>query len=90
VFFTRFIIVIRTFGNLFAGMSEFPTHRFLVVTAAGAAAWGAAYAALGTFFTESWRLIEDWLGTTGLIVLGGLALVGFLHVLWRRRKKRPS
>jgi membrane protein DedA with SNARE-associated domain len=90
VFFMRFIIIIRTFGSVFAGMSEFPMRRFLIVSASGAVAWGVFYAALGTIFTESWHLIEGWFGVTGLIVLGGLALLGILHVLWRRRKKSPS
>ena len=87
VFFMRFIIVVRTFGNLFAGMSGLATRRFLAVTAAGAVAWGVTYAVVGTLFRESWRLIEDWLGETGLIVLAGLAVVGLVHVWVRRRKK---
>jgi len=87
VFFTRFIIVVRTFGNLFAGMSGLATKRFLVVTAAGAVAWGVAYALVGTLFRESWRLIEDTLGETGLIVLGAIAVIGLVHVWVRRRKK---
>ncbi len=90
IFLARFVIVIRTFGHVFAGMSAFPTRRFLLVTAAGAAAWAGVYATLGTVFRESWHLVEDLVGTTGLIVLGALALAGFAHVLWRRRKKRPS
>lgn len=90
VFFTRFVIVIRTFGSLFAGMSGFPTGRFLVVTAAGAVVWGVAYAALGTLFRETWTLVDDWLGTTGLVVLGVLALAGVLHIVWRRRRKRSA
>jgi membrane protein DedA with SNARE-associated domain len=87
VFFSRFIIVVRTFGNLFAGMSGLPTKRFLVVTAAGAAAWGVAYALVGTLFRESWTVIEDTLGETGLIVLGAVAVIGLAYVWVRRRKK---
>ncbi len=88
VFFARFIIVIRTFGSLFAGVSEFRTRRFLVVTAAGAIAWGAIYAAVGTIFKESWHLVEDWLGTAGLVGLGVAAAAGVAHVIWRRRRRR--
>src|SRR5262245_26198384 len=33
IFFTRFVIIIRTFGHVLAGASNFPTRRFLVVTA---------------------------------------------------------
>jgi membrane protein DedA with SNARE-associated domain len=87
VFFMRFIIVVRTFGNLFAGMSGLGTRRFLVVTAAGAVAWGVTYAVVGTLFRESWRLIEDWLGEIGLIVLALLAVAGLVHVWVRRRRK---
>jgi membrane protein DedA with SNARE-associated domain len=90
IFFTRFVIVIRTFGSVFAGMSRFPTRRFLVVTAAGAVAWGAVYAAVGTVFRQTWNLVEDWLGATGLIGLGALALAGIAHIIWRRRRKRTA
>ena len=87
VFFSRFIIVVRTFGNLFAGMSGLPVRRFLAVTAAGAAAWGVTYAVVGTLFRESWTLIEDTLGETGLIALGAVAVIGLAYVWVRRRKK---
>jgi membrane protein DedA with SNARE-associated domain len=90
VFFTRFVIVIRTFGNIFAGMSRFPTGRFLAVTAAGAVVWGVVYAAVGTMFRETWDLVEDWLGETGLIALGVVALAGIAHFVWRRRRKRTA
>jgi membrane protein DedA with SNARE-associated domain len=88
IFFTRFIIVIRTFGSIFAGMSEFPTRRFLVVTVAGALAWAAIYAAVGTVFKESWNVVEDTLGAAGLIGLGFLAAAGVAHILLRRRRRR--
>lgn len=68
-------------------MSGLATKRFLAVTAAGAVAWGVTYAVVGTLFRESWRLIEDTLGETGLIVLGALAVIGLVHVWVRRRRK---
>jgi membrane protein DedA with SNARE-associated domain len=88
VFFSRFVIMLRTFGNVFAGLNEVPTHKFLVVNAAGALAWGAVYATVLTLFGESWHLVDDWLGVIGLVGLGLLALVGLGHIVWLRRRKR--
>jgi len=88
VFFLRFFVVLRTFGSIFAGVSGFPVRRYLAVSLASAATWGAVYAAVGHFFRESWPLIEERQAEVGVAILALLALIGLGHVIWRRRRRR--
>jgi membrane protein DedA with SNARE-associated domain len=90
VFLTRFVIVIRTFGSVFAGVGEVPTHRFLLSTLAGALAWAGVYVGVAIVFQDGWRVLEDRLGLAGLAALAILALIGLGHVWWLHRKCRRA
>lgn len=88
VFLTRFFVIIRTFGAIFAGVSRVPTRRFLLVSAAGAVAWAGLVGSAGYVFGERWHVVEDYLGIGGLVLLGLLVVAGLAHVLWTRRRRR--
>src|SRR5262249_10522792 len=45
VFLTRFVVVIRTFGALFAGVSRVPLRTYSMVNVASALVWVGAYGA---------------------------------------------
>ena len=90
IFFMRFVVVVRTFGSVVAGMNEVPTPRFLIYSAAGSVAWAAVYAVAAAFFRESWHAIEDWLGVAGIVGLCLLAAAGLAHVVWRWRRRRRN
>jgi membrane protein DedA with SNARE-associated domain len=90
IFLTRFFVVIRTFGAVFAGVSRVPAPRFALVTSAGAVVWAAAFGAAGYVFGDQWHIVEDWLVRGGLIGFGVVALLAVGHVLWRRRKNRQK
>lgn len=83
VFLTRFFVIIRTFGHIFAGVNGVPAARFLLITAAGAAAWAVIFGLAGYLLGERFHIIEDYFGTAGLVVLGLLAIAGVIHVLRR-------
>ena len=83
VLFARFVTGLRVFAALFAGVSRLPWRRFLLYNAAGAVGWATAVGLAGFFFGESWRLLERWVGRTGLFAVGLAAAVG-LVVLARR------
>jgi membrane protein DedA with SNARE-associated domain len=86
----RFVIVLREFGSVFAGMNGMAPRRFLAASAAGAVVWALVYAVAGTLFGAAWTAVEDRLGVAGLVGLGVLALVGLGHVVWLRRRRARS
>jgi membrane protein DedA with SNARE-associated domain len=90
VLFMRFVIVLREFGSLFAGMNGMAQGRFLIASAAGAVAWGVVFAVAGTLYGAAWTAVEDRLGLAGLLGLAALALVGLGHVVWLRRRRARS
>jgi membrane protein DedA with SNARE-associated domain len=84
IFFARFITGLRVVGALAAGTAGMPWPRFLLANSCGAVAWAVTMSLLGYFFGQSLPLLHEWLGRTGLILLG--VVVGFclLVVFWRR------
>jgi membrane protein DedA with SNARE-associated domain len=89
VLLTRFFVVIRTFGALFAGVSQVPPRRFLLVTTAGAVAWAGVFGTAGFIFGDQWHVVEAWLGRAGLVFLGlGLA-AAVARMGWTRCRRTP-
>jgi membrane protein DedA with SNARE-associated domain/membrane-associated phospholipid phosphatase len=85
IFFARFISGIRVFAALFAGISRVEWRTFVLYNAAGAVVWSTTMGILGYVFGQSWRLLERWIGRSGLVFI---ALVGFVllfALLWRYR-----
>jgi membrane-associated protein len=85
----RFITGLRVFAALFAGISHMRWPVFLLYNAAGAVLWSVAVSLLGYLFGASLPILQQWIGRTGLIILG-LIVVGILVSLWLRRRVRPS
>jgi membrane protein DedA with SNARE-associated domain len=87
---TRFFVVIRTFGALFAGVNQVPWRRFLLATAAGAVAWGLIFGAAGYVFGERWHLFEDWLGRLGIVGICITILLATVITIVKRRRGSSS
>jgi membrane protein DedA with SNARE-associated domain len=89
VFFGRFIGFARALVPFVAGASRMPYHRFVLYNALGAALWTVAFVLLGYGLGASWRVAEQWMGRTSMLVAGAAAIAGL--VLWlRRRRTRAS
>jgi membrane protein DedA with SNARE-associated domain len=84
---TRFFVIIRTFGAVFAGVNQVPERRFFVATAAGALAWGVIFGAAGYVFGDQWHVFEDWFGRIGVAGFLLVALGATITVLWKRRRR---
>lgn len=84
----RFLVGLRTWFSVLAGMSHMPFWRFQLASAIGAILWAAGVSAVGYFLGRNWSLVDrlvSWLGIGGLAVVV-LAALGVLY--WRRRGAR--
>ena len=84
----RFVVGLRTWFSVLAGMSHMPFWRFQLASAIGGILWATAVSAAGYFLGRNWFLVErlvSWLGIGGLalVVLAAAALL-----YWRRLAAR--
>lgn len=81
----RFVIGLRTWFSVLAGMSHMPFWRFQLASAVGGVLWAVAISAAGYFLGTNWGLVErlvSWLGIGGL----ALAVLAVLAAVWWRRR----
>jgi membrane protein DedA with SNARE-associated domain len=86
VFVARFITGLRVLGALLAGASRLSWSRFLVFNALGAVVWATVFGVLGYALGYSWHTLEQWIGRSGMILLGLAGVVvtlAILRVRWR-------
>jgi membrane protein DedA with SNARE-associated domain len=81
----RFVLGMRTWGSMLAGMSRMPFWRFQVLSAIGSLAWAIVIGVAGYLVGSNLALLEAivrGIGFGGLIVLGmiGVILVVAQHV----------
>jgi membrane protein DedA with SNARE-associated domain len=85
----RFVLGLRTWGSMLAGMARMPFWRFQLFSALGGLAWATIIGVAGYLLGSNLPLLE---GIIRAIGLGGLALVVLLAVvliLAARRVERP-
>lgn len=68
----RFVLGLRTWASVLAGMAHMPFWRFQLFSAIGAAAWATLMGSIGYFLGRNWSLVLSLVRDLGL---GGLALV---------------
>lgn len=85
VFFGRFIGFARALVPFIAGASGMPYRKFVLYDGLGAILWTVGFVILGYVLGASWRVAEQWISRTGLL-LGALLLIALL-VLWVRRTR---
>ncbi len=77
----RFVLGLRTWGSMLAGMAHMPFWRFQLFSALGGLAWalvvGVAGYLLGSNLTLITTVIKD-IGISGLVILGALAVIAVL------------
>ncbi len=85
----RFVLGLRTWGSMLAGMARMPFWRFQLFSALGGLAWATVIGLAGYLLGSNLPLLEAIIRGIGL---GGLALVVLLAVvliLAARRVERP-
>ena len=86
---SRFVVGLRTWGSMLAGMAHMPFWRFQVFSAIGGLAWAILIGAAGYLLGSNLDLIETVIRGIGI---GGLAIVVIIiviAVLAQRRASRP-
>jgi membrane protein DedA with SNARE-associated domain len=89
VFFGRFVGFARALVPFVAGASGMPWRKFVVYDALGAVLWTIGFVSLGYAFGASWRIAEQWIGRSGLILAVIVALV-ILGIWFHRRRKQQA
>ena len=85
----RFIVGLRTWASVFAGVAHMPFWRFQLYSVLGAVPWAILWGIVGYVLGNNWPLLTTVLKTVGY---GGLAvalLVGITLLFLRRRASRP-
>jgi membrane protein DedA with SNARE-associated domain len=83
----RFVLGLRTWGSMLAGMSHMPFWRFQLFSAIGGLAWSAVIGGAGYFLGSNLALIEAIIRALGI---GGLAIVLVLIVIAVVARRRAS
>jgi membrane protein DedA with SNARE-associated domain len=89
VLLARFILGLRTWGSMLAGMSHMPFWRFQIFSALGGLAWATLVGVAGYLLGSNLGLLEAIirdLGIGGLVVVAAIAII--LVVAQRRAVRR--
>jgi membrane protein DedA with SNARE-associated domain len=85
VLFARFVIGLRTWASVMAGMSHMPFWTFQLFSTLGGVAWAILIGAVGYTLGSNWNLVQrliSYLGIGGLVVVA--ALIAAVLLLRRR------
>ena len=88
VFFGRFVGFARALVPFLAGASRMRYRQFIVYNAIGAVLWTLACVLLGYFLGASWRVAEQWISRTGLVI--GVLLAAAAVGMWIRGRRTRS
>jgi len=85
ILFARFVLGLRTWASVMAGMSRMPFWTFQVFSAIGGVAWAVVIGAIGFTLGSNWGLVERlirYLGIGGLVIVVAV-IVGVLLLRMR-------
>ncbi len=85
----RFVIGLRTWGSMLAGMAHMPFWRFQLFSALGGLVWSAIIGGAGYFLGSNLGLIETIVRAIGLGGLAIIVVVAIIAVVAQRRASRP-
>jgi len=85
----RFVLGLRTWGSMLAGMARMPFWRFQFFSALGALGWAVAIGAAGYLLGNNLPLIAAILRAIGIggLVLIGLAAITVMVIRWRAARR---
>ena len=85
----RFILGLRTWASVFAGVAHMPFWRFQLYSVLGAVPWAILWGVVGYVLGNNWPLLMTVLKTVGYGGLVVALLVGLTLLALRRRASRP-
>ena len=85
----RFVLGLRTWASMLAGMARMPFWRFQVFSALGGLLWAALIGAAGYFLGSNLALIETIVRAIGFGGLAIIVVVAVIAVVAQRRASRP-
>lgn len=91
ILFARFILGLRIWASVLAGMSHMPFWTFQLYSLVGGALWAVVIGTVGFYLGSNWGLVERILDSAGLAGLAGAAVAGVVilaALLLRRRSWR--
>jgi membrane protein DedA with SNARE-associated domain len=86
----RFVLGLRTWASVFAGVARMPFWRFQAYSVIGAVPWAILWGTVGYLLGGNWALLTTILRDSGV---GGLILVVGVFVIWlalSRRRGTPG
>jgi membrane protein DedA with SNARE-associated domain len=85
----RFILGLRTWGSMLAGMARMPFWRFQVFSALGALGWSLIVGTVGYLLGNNLPLITSILRTIGIggLVLIALIAITLIVIQWRAARR---
>lgn len=87
ILLARFVLGLRTWASVMAGMSRMPLVTFELYSAAGGIAWAVVMGSLGFYLGSNWGLLDRLVRFLGL---GGLAVVAALILLVLVLRRRAA
>lgn len=82
----RFVVGLRTWASVLAGMARMPFWWFQLYSAIGGVAWAVVVGAVGYLLGNNWKLVEQLIRYLGLGGLGVVVIAGAGFLLYRRRR----
>jgi len=90
VFTARFIVGLRVFAGILAGVLLMPYPRFLVFNFTGAVCWAMTIGSIGFLFGSNWDRLANFLNQLNritLVIIGAGALALYLVHLFRPKRR---
>jgi membrane protein DedA with SNARE-associated domain len=89
ILLARFVLGLRTWGSMLAGMARMPFWRFQLFSAIGGLAWATIIGLAGYFLGSNLPLIETIVRAMGFGGLAIIAVVVAIALVAQRRASRP-
>ena len=90
VFLARFVVGLRTFGALTAGIGRMPWRTFALYNALGGAVWATVAVTVGYLLGGSLSLVERWVGRASVLLAIVLAVLSALYLSYRWVAAHPE
>lgn len=87
IFFGRMVPIVRSLISIPAGLASMNMVKFLFFTVLGTSLWNFVLSFAGRLLGASWPVVAEWIGVyqNVVIVVGGIAVVLFIAVRWRKQ-----